>query len=561
MKLSDKNISLIKGVSNVAGIFTLVIAITMIFSLIQLKTINPLDNPALLSVKDQFDKDPENAQKAEQVRAMDLMARMAYFSTRRQVETGSVLLLAGAAIYILCLRLIAGNEKLVPVLPEKKSDTIQQNSRNRNYLIITASVISVAAVLASFILRSDLPDLSGGRAGKAAKNTGGRNSFETDKTNFPSFRGQDSHGIAGGSGYPTDWNGESGKNIKWKTEVPKNGKSSPVIWDEKIFITGAEGNSFELYCIDKKSGKFLWTASGSGIQGEPSELPETDREGGMAISTVATNGKVVCAVFANGNLLCTDLDGKQKWASNIGTPKNNYGYSSSLLLYGDILVVQFDSNEKISLMGFDTETGKLIWETVRTGRPVWSSPVLAYFNGKPQVVLSGNPKVSAYDPITGSELWAVECLTGDVGPSVAVNSTLAYAVTDYADISAIKAGTGASIVWQDNSYTPDVSSPVATDEFLFVSTGNGDVACYDAQKGDTLWTKYLEEPFYASPVIADGNVFFLDRTGKMHIIKAEGTFELVSQPELGEKADCTPAFSDKNIYIRARNNIYCISEN
>ncbi len=562
MKLNEKEISFLKGLSQVAGIFTIIVAITMIFSLVQLRTINPLDNPALLSVKEQYDKDPENALRAEQVRAMDLMARKAYFSTRRQVETGSYLLVAGAIIFVLCQRLITGSEKLVPVLPQTKPDLLQTNSRRRNYLLVTASLISVGAVIASFVLRNDLPDLSGNKADRSvSKRSAAGGAFKADKTNFPFFRGQDSHGIAGGSGYPTEWDGETGKNIKWKTEIPKKGKSSPVIWDDMIFITGADGPACEVYCLDKRSGKLLWTASASGIQGEPAELPEVDNESGMAVSTVATNGKAVCAVFSNGNLVCLDMDGKQKWALNLGTPKNSYGYSSSLIVFDDILVVQYDSNEKISLMGYDIESGDLKWETLRSGRPVWSSPVLAYFSSKPQIVINGNPNMSAYDPETGGELWSVESLTGDVGPSAAVNSTMAYAVTDYAKLVAIKAGTGASIVWEDNAYTPDVSSPVATDEFLFISTGNGDVACYDAQKGDTLWTRYMEEPFYASPMIADENVFFLDRSGITHIIKANGSYELVSQPKLGERADCTPAFSDKNIYIRGRNNIYCISEN
>jgi outer membrane protein assembly factor BamB len=111
---------------------------------------------------------------------------------------------------------------------------------------------------------------------------------------------------------------------------------------------------------------------------------------------------------------------------------------------------------------------------------------MANFNCKQQVVINGNPYVTSFDAETGDELWSIECLTGDVAPSLAVNSTMAYAVTDYARLAAIKAGTGASIVWEDNMFTPDVSSPVANEKYLFVATGTGDVACYDAQAGDTL---------------------------------------------------------------------------
>ena len=110
-----------------------------------------------------------------------------------------------------------------------------------------------------------------------------------------------------------------------------------MIWDEKIFITGAEGNQCDVYCIDKNSGSVLWTGSAANIPGEPTELPDMDREAGLAVSTAATNGDVVCAIFANGNLVCFDMDGKQKWAKNIGLPKNIYGYSSSLLIYDNLL--------------------------------------------------------------------------------------------------------------------------------------------------------------------------------------------------------------------------------
>src|SRR4030043_477755 len=135
MTVSEKEIRIFKGISLASGIFTVVIAITMIFSLIQLKTINPLDSPALLSVKEQFDREPENRDKAEQVRAMDLMARKAYFSSRWQVQTGSYLLLAGAIVFIFCQRLIAGNEKLMPSFSSVKPDNSANHSKNRRFLI------------------------------------------------------------------------------------------------------------------------------------------------------------------------------------------------------------------------------------------------------------------------------------------------------------------------------------------------------------------------------------------------------------------------------------------
>jgi outer membrane protein assembly factor BamB len=562
IELDQKEIGILRVVSQIAGGFILVVSFTMIFSLAQLKILNPLDNPVLINVKEQFDKDPSNQAKAEQVRALDLMARKAYFSSRWQVETGAYLLLAGAIVFFLCNRIISDNEKINPVLSDIKNNGAEIRQSGRKYLVVSASVILVIAFAASFMLRANLPDT----IERASKKTSSKSNSKTtapkpDKINYPFFRGQDSRGIAGGSGYPTEWDGESGKNILWKVNVPKQGKSSPVIWDDKIFITGAQDKSCEVYCFDKNKGSLIWTGSVSAIEGEPAELPAMDAEGGLSVPSVATNGKYACATFANGNIACFDMDGKRIWAKNIGVPVSTYGYSSSPVIYENLLIIQYDSNTKLSLFGFDIATGELKWETIRTGRPVWSSPVIAYFDGKAQIIINGNPKVSSYEAESGKELWSIEALSGDVAPSVAVNSSMVYAVTDYAKLAAIKPGTGASIAWQDNTYTPDVSSPAANDKFLFVSTGNGDVACYNAEKGDTAWTHYFSDQFYASPIIADDYVYLLDRSGVMHIVKAGSKYELIGESKLGEGTDCTPAFSDKKIFLRSKNYLYCISKN
>jgi outer membrane protein assembly factor BamB len=561
MKLSEKDIRIFKGISMIAGIFTLVIAITMIFSLIQLKKLNPLDNPSILSVKEQFDRDPENRDKAEQVRAMDLMARKAYFSSRWQVETGSYLLLAGAIVFVFFQRLIAGSEKPVRSFQPDRPNIDLEKIRNRRFLLISAGAITVFAVISSFMLRSELP--APGRTSvtnSAAEAAAVEAAAELPgDVNYPFFRGEGSRGIAGGEGFPTEWNGSESKNIKWKMAPPRQGKSSPVIWGSKLFITGAGSGQFEVYCIDKNTGKILWTGSGSGFPGASSEEPESDAEAGMAVPTAAVNDNVVCAVFGNGNLVCFDHDGKLKWGKNIGVPQGTYGFSSSLLIYDKLLLVQYDSQEKIALLGYDLKTGEQKWETPRSGRAVNSSPVLATFDGQPQLLINGNPNVSSYDPVSGTELWSLPGVSGDVAPSIAVNSKMIFTAVDYYNVVALKPGKNGSTVWQDNTFTPDVSSPVANENFLFITTGNGDAACYNAQTGDTLWSHYFNEPFYASTIICDNKVWMLDRSGIMHIVEASNKLTIISSSPLGERTDSTPAFSEKKIYIRGRDNLYCIS--
>ena len=561
MKFTEKQLSAFKGISLVAGIFTVLIAFTMLFTLIQLKRINPLENPALLQVKEQFDKDPDNKDKAEQVRAIDLMARRAYFSSRWQVETGSYLMLAGALVFVLFQRLITSNDKQKRTKPQEKPVLMVEQKKSKNYLIISASVITFLAIISSFFLRNEMPSpYTGTQSGSAVKEKSGSNETASgNDVNYPFFRGEGSRGIAAGKDFITDWNGKEGKNIKWKVNLPKNGKSSPVIWKDMIFITGAKEGELDLYCLDKKSGKILWTGSGSDFQGASKAALESDAEAGMAVPTAAVNKDVVCAMFGNGNLVCYNHEGKLMWGKNIGIPSTTYAFSASLLIYKETLIIQYDSNNKMAVIGVDQKNGEQKWETLRTGRAVNSSPVLASFEGQMQVIINGNPNVSAYDAETGKELWSQTGVSGDVVPSVAVNSKMVFAVTDYAKLVALKPGKTDSKVWEDNRFTPDVSSPVANDKYLFIATGNGDAACYNAEKGDTLWTHYFENPIYASPILCDNKVWILDRSGIMHIVEAGEKLKIIANSPLGENADCTPVFSEKRIYIRGKENLYCIA--
>ncbi|HUX97604.1 MAG TPA: PQQ-binding-like beta-propeller repeat protein [Bacteroidales bacterium] len=561
MKFSEKEIRIFNGISIIAGIFTVVVAITIIFSLIQLKTINPLDSPAVLSVKEQFDRDTENKDLAEQVRVIDLMARKAYFSSRWQVETGSYLLLAGALVFVVLQRLVAGSEKPAKSFQPGRPDIDSERNRNRKYLLVSAVAVTLLAVISSFVLRSELP--APGRASskveKNEKSSSAAGVNMPDEVNYPFFRGEGSRGISAGEGFPVEWNGENGTNIKWKIANPKPGQSSPVIWGDKLFITGAGDGEIAIFCIDKNTGELLWTGSGKDFPEASAEEPESDAEAGMAVPTAALNGDYICAMFGNGNLVCYDHDGDFKWGKNLGVPQSSYGYSASLLIYDNLVLVQYDSQEKISLSGFDLSSGDMKWDSPRPGRPVNSSPILASLDGVPQIIINGNPGVSAFDPLNGKELWTLPGVSGDVAASAAVNSSLVYVVSDYFKLMALKPGKAGSTAWEDNSFTADVSSPVANDEFLFMTTGNGDAVCYNAQTGDTLWTTYFDNPFYSSPIICDNKVWMLDRTGIMYIAEAKGKLNIISTSPLGEHTDTSPAFSEGKIYIRAKQNLYCIS--
>lgn len=636
MELSEKDIKTLRTVSMVAGIFALLVAVMMLFGYVQLKRIDPLDNPALLQLKEQLDRDPENSDLQEQIRSLDLIARKAFFTSTWQVRAGSYLLLASAIVFVLALWLISSSDKTIPVFPGDAADETSIRKIKRQWLLAPAVLIFAGALVVSAVMRRNLPspgrvtaddevqivsiagqpatapaipqapsetmqtepgtstetpasDITTGlqpetgtpkpetpatqpdparkseivnlnRASGELATSGSSSDILPAGQSFPFFRGPGGRGFAEGTGYPLEWDGKAGKNIIWKTETKKEGFNSPVIWGNRLFITGADEAGEEIYCYSVTDGKLLWTARAANVPGAPARPPETTEDTGLAAPTAAVNSEVVCAIFGTGNLVCADHNGKIIWAKNLGVPDNHYGHSSSLVIYNNTVIVQYDHNRGASLMAFNTRNGEKIWETVRTGAKIsWASPVIARLNGRDQVIINSDPFVAGYDPNTGAEIWRARGVSAEIGPSPGVNSTTVFIGNEFAKLVAVKPATGTvPSLWEDNEFTPEISSLVATDDHLFVATSYGAVACYDARTGKVLWENYFDYEFYSSPIIVGDRVYLTDVPGNTFIFRASGKFELLATSPLGERVYTTPAFANGKIFIRAAKNLYCI---
>ncbi|WP_321282108.1 PQQ-binding-like beta-propeller repeat protein [Marinifilum fragile] len=380
------------------------------------------------------------------------------------------------------------------------------------------------------------------------------------KANFPAFRGAAGQGVSYQKNIPTDWDGASGKNVLWKVQVPIHAYNSPVIWGDKLFLSGANATQREVYCYDRNNGKLLWTAKVEGIAGSPAKSPEVTPDTGHAASTVTTDGKSVFAIFANGDIIALDFNGKQKWAKNLGVPDNHYGHSSSLLVYQDKLIVQYDHKKDAKVLALSTANGDELWSTKRKVRVSWSSPVIAQIGENTELILAADPCVASYDVNTGKELWKLDCITGEVGPSVTVGNGIVYALNEYASLVAIKPGANPEVLWEAYDYLSDVPSPVISGDNLIIVTSYGAVVCYDAKSGEIRWEQEFGNGFYASPIVANGNVYLLDRDGVMHIFMADKEYKEIAAPALGEKSDMTPAFADGRVYIRGEKHLYCIGK-
>jgi outer membrane protein assembly factor BamB len=274
---------------------------------------------------------------------------------------------------------------------------------------------------------------------------------------------------------------------------------------------------------------------------------------------MATDGRSVFAIFATGDVIALDMSGKRLWARNLGVPDNHYGHGSSLIVYKDKLLIQYDTNRSGKLMALDTQTGSTAWETARSSKISWSSPILVNTGSRTEVILTTNPNVNGYDPQTGKELWNIACLSGEVGPSAGYVDGMVFAANEYAKLVGIKISGGTpEIAWEADEFLPEVSSPLAINGLVFIATTYGVFACIDAKTGEKLWDQEYGDAFYSSPIYADGKVYITDMSGKTHIVKATRDYQLIGTPELGEKAVCSPVFQDGKVYLRGMNNLYCL---
>ena len=545
---NDK-IKLAQRVAWIAAGFALIMAVLLIANFIQTKINKPIDNKTIPELVKRLNENPGDETLKAEIRAFDLMARKAFFTSQWQIRTGSYLMFLGIIISILAIRYVLAAKSKLNEIDRANEVTGLDKLVAQKWVIYVGSGLIVVALGSGFLASNSLKeymvnenivaveepsavtnsgaeqassdaapsvateptdDVVGGNvvSGNPSETTSVTATTEVAakpaslptqaelKANYPFFRGAEGIGVAFQKNTPTDWNGAGGKNVVWKVKIPKSGFSSPIIWGDKLFVTGADAQARMVYCYDKNSGKLMWEAAADNIQGSPSGMPKVTADTGLAAPTMATDGRAVFAIFATGDVIALDMTGKRIWARNLGVPDNHYGHGSSLIVYIDKLLIQYDTNRSGKLMALDTQTGTTAWETSRSSKISWSSPILVNTGSRTEVILTTNPNVNGYDPQTGKELWNIACLSGEVGPSAGYTDGMVFAANEYAKLVGIKIGGGTpEIAWEADEYLPEVSSPLTVNGLLFVATTYGVLACYDAQTGTKHWEQEYGDAF------------------------------------------------------------------
>jgi outer membrane protein assembly factor BamB len=606
----DQKLKFSLNIALVSGIFCITVALLLLLNFIQMSKNKPLESKALTSLVKQLGQEPNSDELKQEIRNFDLLARKAYFNTQWQVKTGGYLLLFGAIVFALALRVVIGLKSKIEEPNVKDDNDLTTRIMTQRWVMITGSILIMLGLGASFasvdhlqkydvneslteaktadnqdkievIKVGEKPQVVQPAKADSIKNVTASNATKPDttsakvapvavaknafpgvntiKANVPGFRGPFGNGVFFQKGTPVEWDAAAGKNVIWKTPVPKKGLNSPIIWGNKIFLSGADKQSQEVYCFDRKSGKQLWKQTVDKISGSPATAPKVSEDTGLAASSLTTDGNRVYAIFATGDIICFDMDGTRIWARNLGLPDNHYGHASSLVMWKDKIYIQYDTNKARKLMALNAATGETVWETARKGKISWASPILAEINGKFQVVLSTDPMVAGYDAETGKELWSVNCMSGEVGPSPTFGSGLIFAGNEYAKLVAIDPSKNAK-VWDSDEFLPEVASPVTANGLLFIATSYGVLACYDAKSGVKYWSKEDGPGYYSSPVIADNKLYTFDTSGKMRVFEVAKEAKLLGEGNAGEKITTTPAFAESRMYLRTPNFLYCVGK-
>lgn len=580
---------LYRNIAFVTTVFMLALAAMLCVSYFQMQQVSPLESEVMETLKELNDANADNELLGQQIRELDLLSRKAYFVKEGQLKMGIYLLLGMALVLVTCLNLYYKETKN---LPEKDFDPIDDwmtKSRARKYLswaAVVVALIGIGLVLFQQIdwkkspdeeLLAEIPNDETEKEPEsdsidvmADSTTLQVDSLveETDsleeempelKIASKAFRGNNSSGTSSARGIATSWNLSSKKNILWQSSIPKHGYNSPVITGRNVFITGADDKARELYCYDVWTGELKWTLKADGIAGSPSSMPKVNDDTGLAASTVATNGEQVAAIFATGDVICADMDGKRLWAKNIGLPDNHYGYSSSLLMVGNTLIIQYQNNSNAQVLALNAKNGNTIWSKSANDKIAWSSPIIATLGGKSALVVMGNPAITAYNLGNGSELWRVDCMSGEVGSSPAAADGVVYGASEYAKCIAIDGATGETL-WEASDFLPECSSLAATKDLVFCATSYGMVCAYDAKTGEVKKEHDLTTPFYSSPMVVEGKVYLFSNSGKVYIFSAS-SFDLITSFETGEKTFATPAFTDGMMIVRTDKSLYCVKKN
>jgi len=425
--------------------------------------------------------------------------------------------------------------------------------------------------------------------------------FSYANDNWPQFRGPHGNGVSSEKDLPVEWGKD--KNQLWKSKIPGKGWSSPIVWEEKVFITtafkdkedpvqdsavsAASNNSgnrirpdqdyrFEIYCLNKNTGAIIWKQLA--YLGKPGIITHIDNT--YASETPVTDGKHVYVYFGMVGLYCYDMAGQKIWEKNLGAfpSQANWGTSSSPIVYEEKLFMQFDNEENSQVIAMSKMNGEEIWRTKRDEISTWSTPFIWKNKFRTELVTGGKKKRS-YDPENGKLLWELDMRGGRDITTPTANEEMIYMCNEERSdgggiLFAVKAGATGDIsldpevdsnewvAWTLPKSGIAMASPVLLNGYIYALERRfGRVSCINAQTGEFAYKKQKLESakaFWASPWVYNNMIFCLDDTGTTHVLQAGPEFKVIASNKLEDQFWSSTAIGEGVLIFRGVDFVYGI---
>lgn len=391
------------------------------------------------------------------------------------------------------------------------------------------------------------------------------------------FRGPGGLGVSPAKGLPLTWSAK--ENVVWKAELPGAGTSSPISVGSRVFLTCYSGYNvprqprgdmdklkLHVVCLDRDSGKITWNKEVAPKLPEQATIRD---EHGYATSTPVADGEQVYVFFGKSGVFAFDFTGKQLWQADVGSGLSGWGSAPSPVLHGDLVIVNA-SVESESLVALDKKTGKEKWRA-KGIKESWNTPLIVTSkDGKTELVVAIFGKILAFDPATGEQLW--NCDT-DIGwymvPSMVAHDGIVYCIGGRSGGSlAVRTGGKGDVTKTHRLWTgkkgSNVSSPVFHDGHIYWMHDNLGIAyCAEAKSGKIVYEERVEGgvgQVYASPVLADGKLYYVSRFSRTFVVAASPKYERLAVNDLGDAStfNASPAIAGNRLYLRSDRFLYCV---
>jgi hypothetical protein len=418
---------------------------------------------------------------------------------------------------------------------------------------------------------------------------------------WPSFRGQGASGVADGQHPPATWDIDKGTNIRWKVAIPGLAHSSPIVWGDSVFLTTAvSGNpktefkpglygagtsssdtsrhAWRVYCLSAGDGRIIWDRTAhEGVPKFKRHIKSSQNN-----QTPATDGSHVVAYFGSEGLYSYDFEGKLLWHQDVGAiddgafndPDAQWGAASSPIIYRDLVIVQCDRHKDSFIAAYDIATGRPVWSTPRDEQPSWSTPTVVQGPGGDELVTNAPRFARGYDPRTGRELWRLGPHSEIAVPTPFLAQGLIFIADGYhpiqpiyavlpggsGDISPKGGDSGPYVAWSRKRGGPYMPTPIVYGPYLYTCSNSGVLACYEARTGREVYKTRLggSNGYSASPVGADGRLYFAGEDGDVRVVKAGPRYQLLADNKMKDPCMATPAISNGMIFIRTQHWLYGI---